>query len=89
MAFDMKGVLNSQAFAVAGGVVIGMGIFWLIHTTIESLVRPLFNIVFDHGLIELNHRNAIHWNCGAFLSAVIIAVICVALGFVMVKSAGK
>jgi large-conductance mechanosensitive channel len=89
MAFDPQGVFKSQAFSVAGGVVIGMGLFWLVYTAIESLVRPLFNIVLDHGMIVVNRHNDIHWNCGAFLSAIIIAVICLALGFVMVRGAGK
>ena len=89
MSFDVKGVFNSPAWSVAGGVLIGLAVFWLVLTTIDSLVRPLFNIVFERGVIVLSRNSGIEWNCGAFLSAVIIAVICVALGFVMIKSAGK
>ena len=88
MAFNPKSFLNSQAFTVAGGVVIGAGVFTLISGTIENLVRPLFNVVFEQGRIAVNRRDDVYLGCGGFLAAGLIAILCVGTGVVLVKLAG-
>ena len=89
MAFNPKSLLNSPAFGVAGGVVIGAGIFTLISGTVENLVQPLFNIVFTHGRVVINKHDDISLGCGAFLAACFIAFLSVGTGIVLVKLSGE
>jgi hypothetical protein len=90
MTFDPKAMLGSQAFSVAGGVVIGLGIFTLIRAGIEHLVQPLFNVVFDNnGMVALSRSNGIYIGCGPFLGACIVTVACVIIGFFMIRTSPK
>ena len=88
MAFNPRSLLNSQAFTVAGGVVIGAGLYTLISGTIENLVRPLFNVVFEHGRVAINRHDDVYLGCGGFLAAGLVALLCVGAGIVLVKLAG-
>ena len=89
MGFDPKALMGSQAFAIAGGVVIGAAIFTLVSSAVTNLIQPLFNIVFDNnGMVALS-QGKIYIGCGPFLAACFIAVACVAIGFVMVKVSSK
>ena len=90
MGFDPKSLIGSQSFAIAGGVVIGAGIFTLISSMISNLIQPLFNVILDNnGQIRLSADRGIYLGCGPFVAACIIAVACGAVGFVMVKASSK
>lgn len=89
MAFDIKGMAKSSAFATAGGVVLGLGIFWIISAAIQHLVQPLFNFIVDNGVVVLNRSNGVYIGCSAFLSACMIFVLAVVVGSAMIKMAGK
>ncbi|HZL70961.1 MAG TPA: hypothetical protein VFC86_00775 [Planctomycetota bacterium] len=87
MSFDPKALAKSPAFATAGGVVVGLGVFWLISGAVEHLIRPIFNFINDTGSIRLWSNT--YLGCGGFLSAAIICVVAVVVGGVMIKMAGK
>lgn len=87
MSFDPKALVKSPAFATAGGVVVGLGIFWLIEGTINNLIRPIFNFINNSGSIRLWENT--YLGCAGFLSAAIICVIAVVVGALMIKMAGK
>ena len=90
MAFDPRQVLGSPAIALAGAVVIGMGIYSLIRAAIEHLVQPLFNVVFDHhGMVSLSDSRGISIGCGPFIAACMITVVCVGIGFFMIRSSNR
>jgi large-conductance mechanosensitive channel len=89
MTFDPKSLLGSQAFALAGGVVIGMGVFTLIRATIEHMIQPLFNLIVDHGTVTLSRSHGIHLGCAPFIGAGIVAVVCLAVGFLMIKASTR
>ena len=89
MAFDIKGMAKSSAFATAGGVVLGLGIFWLISGAIQHLFQPLINFVIDNGVVVLNRSSGVYIGCGAFLSACLIFLLAVVVGSAMIKMAGK
>ena len=90
MSFDPKSLVGSQSFAIAGGVVIGAGVFTLISSLVGNLIQPLFNVVLENnGAIALSQSKGIYLGCGPFLAACIIAVACGAIGIVMVKASGK
>ena len=90
MGFDPKSLMGTQAFSIAGGVVIGAAIFTLVSSAVTNLIQPLFNIVLDNnGMIALSRDRGIYVGCGPFMAACIIAVACVALGFFMVKASAK
>ena len=90
MGFDPKAMIGSQSFAIAGGVVIGAGVFTLIYTTIRELIQPLFNVVLENnGAIALSQSKGIYIGCGPFLAACINAVACGFVGLVMVKASSK
>ena len=79
---------KSPAFNVAGGVVIGAGLFTLISGTVENLVRPMFNIIGNQGSIAINKADNIYLGCGGFLAAGLIAVLCVGLGILLIRLSG-
>ena len=76
---------KSPAFTVAGGVVIGAGIFTLISGSVENLVRPLFNIIGHQGSIAVNRAEGIYLGCGGFLASGLIAVLSVGVGIVLIR----
>jgi hypothetical protein len=87
MAFDPKALAKSPAFATAGGVVLGLGIFWFIMGTVQNIIQPVFNFIGGGGTVRLWENT--YWGCGAFLAACIIGVVSVVLGGLMIKMAGK
>ena len=87
MTFDPKMMAKYPAFATAGGVVLGLGIWWFILTVVENLVRPIFHIVKASGTIHLWDGGDIGFS--AILSACVILVAAVVVGFGMIKLAGK
>ena len=89
MAFDLKGMAKSSAFATAGGVVLGLGIFWLLSAAIQHLIQPLFNFVVDNGVVVLNRASGVYIGCAAFLAACMIFVLAVLVGSAMIRMAGK
>lgn len=89
MTFDPKALAKSPAFATAGGVVLGAGLFTFINGAVEHMVRPFFNFIFESGVVILNRSNGVYWGCGGFLSVCIVLVLSVLVGVAMIKMAGK
>ena len=87
MTFDPKAMAKYPAFATAGGVVLGLGIWWFIMTAVDNLVRPIFHLVKASGTITLWDGGNIGFS--AVLSAGVILVAAVVVGFGMIKLAGK
>lgn len=87
MTFDPKGMAKYSAFGTAGGIVLGAGIWWLLLSTVENLIRPLFNVVGGFGVINLGSGISIGW--AAWLSAGIVFMGAVVVGFGMIRMAGK
>ena len=87
MAFDPKAMAKSPAFATAGGVVVGLGIFWLISGTIDNLIRPIFNFINGSGSIRLWENTYV--GCGGFLSACIVCAAALIVGGIMIRMAGR
>jgi len=89
MTFDPKMLAKSPAWATAGGVVIGAGIFTFISATLEHLIRPFFNFIFTGGVMSLSREHGVYLGCGAFLTAGLILAACTCIAFLMIKMAGK
>ncbi len=87
MAFDPKAIAKSSAFATAGGVVVGLGVFWLISGAVDHLIRPIFNFINGTGSIRLWENT--YLGCGGFLSACIICAAALFVGGAMILKAGK
>ena len=87
MTFDPKGLAKSPAFATAGGVLLGLGIFWFISGAVDNLIRPIFNVINSTGNIRLWDNT--YLGCGGFLSAVIICVVSVVIAGAMIRMSGK
>jgi hypothetical protein len=88
MAFDPKSLVKNPAFAIGGGVVLGMGVFELIRATVSNVVQPWFNLVLKRGgFISITDDVAL--GCGPWIAAGIVGLVAVGAGLAMIKIASR
>jgi len=87
---DPKTLAKSSAWPVAGGVVLGLGVFWLLQGFVQFIIQPFFSLINSKshpGFVELG--DSIHLGCGPFLGACIIFALAVVVGAAMLSMAKK
>ncbi len=88
MAFDPKSIVKNPAFAIGGGVVLGMGVYEMIRSTVSNVVQPWFSLVLKRGgFISITDDVAL--GCGPWIAAGMIAVAAVVAGLAMIRIASR
>jgi uncharacterized membrane protein len=87
---DPKTLAKSSAWPVAGGLVLGLGIFAVLYGFVLYIIQPFFSLLNSKGhpgYIEVG--DYIHIGCGPFLGACIIGVLSVVVGGFMLTMSKK
>jgi len=87
---DPKTLTKSSAWPIAGGVVLGGGVFTILQAFVLYIIQPFFSLINSRshpGFVELGDN--IHIGCGPFLGAGIVFLLCVVVGAIMLTMAKK
>lgn len=88
MAFDPKSIVKNPAFAIGGGVCIGMAVYSFISLTIGSLIQPWFHAILRRGGVW-NITDDVALGCGPWIAGGMIFIAAVLAGIVMIKIASR
>lgn len=88
MAFDSRSIVKNPAFAIGGGVCLGLAVYNFISSTIFNLIEPWFHAIFKRGGIWRIVED-VNWGCGPWIAGGMVFLLAAVVGVIMIRVASR